>query len=88
MPLPGGWVNSVGCRQSVLRERIGRLHDGGDFWMAGVDDLDGVLQRFKQAGNEFVRGNPKPVQELFLPPRRRDPSQPLRPSCAWMGAGC
>jgi len=33
--------------------------------MAGVEDLDGVLQRFKQAGNEFVKGNPKPVQELF-----------------------
>ncbi len=33
--------------------------------MAGVDDLDGVLERFKRAGNEFVKGNPKPVQELF-----------------------
>jgi ketosteroid isomerase-like protein len=33
--------------------------------MAAVDDLDGVLERFKQAGNEFVKGNPKPVQELF-----------------------
>jgi len=33
--------------------------------MAPVDDLDGVLERFKQAGNEFVKGNPKPVQELF-----------------------
>ena len=33
--------------------------------MAGVDDLDGVLEQFKRAGNEFVKGNPKPVQELF-----------------------
>jgi hypothetical protein len=33
--------------------------------MAGVDDLDGVLEQFKQAGNEFVKGNPKPVQDLF-----------------------
>jgi ketosteroid isomerase-like protein len=33
--------------------------------MAGVDDLDGVLERFKRAGQEFVKGNPKPVQELF-----------------------
>src|SRR5215208_8526662 len=33
--------------------------------MAAVDDLDGVLERFKQAGNEFMKGNPKPVQELF-----------------------
>ena len=32
--------------------------------MAGVDDLDGVLEQFKQAGNEFVKGNPKPVQDL------------------------
>jgi hypothetical protein len=33
--------------------------------MAGVADLDTVLERFKQAGNEFVKGDPKPVQELF-----------------------
>jgi ketosteroid isomerase-like protein len=33
--------------------------------MAVVDDLDGVLERFKQAGNEFVKGNPRPVQEMF-----------------------
>ena len=30
-----------------------------------VDDLDGVLERFKKAGQEFVKGNPLPVQELF-----------------------
>jgi len=33
--------------------------------MAAVDDLDRVLERFKRAGNEFVKGNPKPVQEMF-----------------------
>jgi len=33
--------------------------------MASVDDLDGVLERFKQAGNEFLKGNPKPVQTTF-----------------------
>jgi hypothetical protein len=33
--------------------------------MAAVDDLDGALEQFKQAGQEFVKGNPKPVQELF-----------------------
>jgi len=33
--------------------------------MASVDDLDDVLERFKQADNEFVKGNPLPVQELF-----------------------
>ena len=33
--------------------------------MASVEDLDAVLDRFKQAGQEFVKGNPLPVQELF-----------------------
>ncbi len=33
--------------------------------MAGADDLDALLERFKQAGQEFVKGHPKPVQELF-----------------------
>jgi ketosteroid isomerase-like protein len=33
--------------------------------MASVADLDGVLEQFKQAGQEFVKGNPKPVQEMF-----------------------
>ncbi len=33
--------------------------------MASVDDLDRVLEQFKQAGQEFVKGNPQPVQELF-----------------------
>src|SRR5215218_1271746 len=33
--------------------------------MAVVDDLDEVLEQFKLAGNEFMKGNPKPVQELF-----------------------
>ena len=33
--------------------------------MAAVDDVDEVLERFKQAGNEFMQGNPKPVQDLF-----------------------
>ena len=33
--------------------------------MTGVEDLDAVLERFKQAGQEFVKGNPKPVQEMF-----------------------
>jgi ketosteroid isomerase-like protein len=33
--------------------------------MTPLDDLDGVLEQFKQAGQEFVKGNPKPVQELF-----------------------
>jgi hypothetical protein len=32
--------------------------------MVSVDDLEAVLQQFKQAGNKFVKGNPKPVQKL------------------------
>jgi hypothetical protein len=49
--------------------------------MAGVDDLDGVLEQFKRAGNEFVKGNPKPVQELFS--HRDDVSlaNPFGPPC-------
>ena len=33
--------------------------------MAGLDDLDDMLEQFKQAGQELVKGNPEPVQELF-----------------------
>jgi hypothetical protein len=33
--------------------------------VAGLDDLDDMLEQFKQAGQEFVKGDPKPVQELF-----------------------
>jgi ketosteroid isomerase-like protein len=33
--------------------------------MDAVADLDEVLKRFKLAGNEFMKGDPKPVQELF-----------------------
>ena len=33
--------------------------------MATVDDFDEVLKQFQRAGNEFMKGNPKPVQQLF-----------------------
>ena len=33
--------------------------------MAAVDDFAEVLERFKLAGNTFMKGDPKPVQELF-----------------------
>ena len=33
--------------------------------MVSVDDLEEVLEQFKLAGNEFMKGNPKPVQDLF-----------------------
>ncbi len=33
--------------------------------MAAVDELDEVLERFKLAANELLKGNPKPVQNMF-----------------------
>ncbi len=33
--------------------------------MAAADDLERVLAQFQLAGNEFVKGDPRPVQELF-----------------------
>jgi ketosteroid isomerase-like protein len=33
--------------------------------MASVDDLDQVIERCQRALNEFLKGNPQPVQELF-----------------------
>jgi ketosteroid isomerase-like protein len=60
--IPRTPVNSVGLSQSVQGKDEG---DGGDVAIAAVDDFDEVLERFKQAGNEFMKGNPKPVQELF-----------------------
>src|SRR5215212_6111006 len=40
-------------------------NDRGDGEMAAVEDFDDVLEQFKQAGNEFMRGNPKAVQDIF-----------------------
>ena len=33
--------------------------------MAGVDDLDQAIEQFDLAQGEFVKGNPKPVQDLL-----------------------
>ena len=33
--------------------------------MAAVDDLCEVLERFHLASNEFLKGNPEPVNELW-----------------------
>jgi ketosteroid isomerase-like protein len=60
--LPHTQVNSIGWPQSVQGKGV---NDGGDVEMAAVDDFDEVLERFKLAGNEFMKGNPKPVQEMF-----------------------
>jgi ketosteroid isomerase-like protein len=40
--------------------------------MAAVDDLDEVLEQFHLASNEFVKGNPEPVNKLWS--RREDVS--------------
>jgi ketosteroid isomerase-like protein len=33
--------------------------------MANVDDVDRLIEQYQQALDEFMKGNPKPVQELF-----------------------
>jgi hypothetical protein len=33
--------------------------------MAAVDDVDALIERYKLATAEFVRGNPEPYKELF-----------------------
>jgi hypothetical protein len=33
--------------------------------MVAVDDLDEVIEQFQLALNEFLKGNPKPAQNLF-----------------------
>ena len=33
--------------------------------MAAVDDVDQLIEQFHLASNEFLKGNPKPTQELF-----------------------
>jgi hypothetical protein len=33
--------------------------------MAAVDDLDEVLEQWHPASNEFLKGNPEPVNKLW-----------------------
>ena len=33
--------------------------------MAAVDDVDRLIDRYQQALDEFMKGNPEPVKELF-----------------------
>jgi ketosteroid isomerase-like protein len=33
--------------------------------MAAAEDFEAVLEQFRLAGNVFMKGDPKPVQELF-----------------------
>jgi ketosteroid isomerase-like protein len=39
--------------------------NGADVDMAAVEDFDEVLQRFKLAANELLKGNPLPLQSVF-----------------------
>jgi ketosteroid isomerase-like protein len=40
--------------------------------MAVVDDVDELIQQYQLALDEFMKGNPRPVRNLFS--RREDPS--------------
>jgi len=54
--------------------------------MAPLDDIDEVLERWQLATDEFHKGNPKPVQELFS--YREDvitPANPLGPAAPGIG---
>ena len=52
--------------------------------MASLDDLDGALEHFKQAANEFVKGNPLPVQEMFSHKEDVTLANPFGPpACGW-----
>jgi hypothetical protein len=33
--------------------------------MSAVEDVDELIERYQLALDEFMKGNPKPVQELF-----------------------
>jgi ketosteroid isomerase-like protein len=53
----------------LLYESLGkteRANDGGELWkMAAADDVDELIERHHLALDEFMKGNPKPVQRLF-----------------------
>ena len=61
--------------------------------MAALDEFDKVLEQLPAAVDEFVKGNPRPTQELFSHEEDVTLANPLgrsrdRPHRAWMGAGC
>ncbi len=63
-PLPGTWVNSVGWSQGIegkedmpTTEVISTV--------AAVNDVDRLIEQYQLALEEFVKGNPEPVKELF-----------------------
>jgi hypothetical protein len=42
----------------ALGER-GRAKDGGDLYMAAVDDVDELIEQYHQALDEFMKGSPE-----------------------------
>jgi hypothetical protein len=56
--------------------------------MSAVDDVDELIKQYHLALDEFVKGNPEPVQKLFSHREDVTLANPLGPSRAWMGAGC
>jgi ketosteroid isomerase-like protein len=54
--------------------------------MTAVDDLDQVIERWRLATGEFIKGNPQPVQELFSHRADVTLANPLGPAAA-LGIG-
>jgi|SRR5687767_4809952 ketosteroid isomerase-like protein len=53
--------------------------------MAAVDDVDGLIERWRLATGEFVKGNPKAAQELFSHRADVTLANPLGPAAAGIG---
>jgi ketosteroid isomerase-like protein len=50
----------AGCRG-----KRGGANHGGDLYMTAVDDVDQLIEQYQLALEEFVKGNPEPVKELY-----------------------
>jgi hypothetical protein len=71
------------------RERTGWPSDGGDLWkMAAIDDVDRLIEQYQRVLDEFIKGNPKPVQELFSDREDASLANPYGPPVrGWDGMG-
>ncbi len=47
--------------------------------MAAVDDVDQLIKQYHQALDEFVKGNPEPVKQLFSHQQDVTLANPLSP---------
>jgi hypothetical protein len=41
------------------------VNRGGDPWMSVADDVDELIERYQLRLDDFMKGNPEPVKELF-----------------------